>query len=1065
MLQPLFGFNWFGIPIYFVFLAIALLVGVNVLKKQQNGKIYGKPALLATIILSFVIANISSWFLYPDIRFVPLNMRFTIGVMFFYAGMLSFFGLSILFRFKNEEWKQWIHEAVPAFIIFSFFERIGAILAGHGYGLPLSIEGIPLITFPAREIEALALLALYFVFKKVKQHRFPLYLLSYSILRFALEFGRGDDRGRLFIEFLSPTQVVSICVWVGLIVWLILKIVKKDEASESPAFKPREPFISGYKTVKRFASVSFVLASIIIAVFIWINPFNTDSIYRLGRSVSDFSREITNNGRSANWLMAEERYYTEYIRLIRDSWSDYFFGHIIFTLDEYYMTVDGSPIEIGIAPTINEDVIMLPIQEIIGVINETEYLFDSQLLPVDTVADRLALEFEWHEETQQIRLTRDFQTRRLIVTAVTEMDFTQLGATNIFHIRDSTRAFLQFATVRESIEAYTRLSMMENVAWVGPDRLVTFSPASAGGNFSTDDNNNIHNSWGVTESGLAQYAKYLYDSGVRGTIRVAVLDSGIDAQHPLFRGRNITSRNFTVERDANDSNGHGTHVAGIIIDSTPGLNIELSNIKVLRHNPRHNNLWNAWGLDSHFEMGVIHATENGAHVINMSLGVHGINLNLQMAIDHAISNGVIVVVSAGNCGEECQSERHNCRGFADDYSPASHPLAITVAASTYEKGIAGFSSRSANPAHQVVNIAAPGEAIKSSVPTFRDSSGFMYMRGTSMAAPHVAAAVAMYKLANPGITSAEVMSAVTGYVYRPDGWNIAFGTGILDMRRAIPSDFLQPPPPLTPPPMPPPGQEPVMAYPISARVLVDGEPVLRNGEEVALSAYNIGGYNSYFRLIDLSYALQHTQARFSVEFVEADNSVRIVRRANYIPPQENEMIEAGTATVEELLPTQQSIFIDGFAVNLQAYNIGGFNYFMLRQLGGHLFFHVDWEEATNTILITTESAGDGESGAGQAASPPDINEAEILNGRFVRADGLTGILAGFPWVEFRGNQFTIPLHGGLGGVSTTSNYTFNNGNITFQVEGADITWRVEIINNNAITVDFGMGVGIEFVRE
>ena len=89
----------------------------------------------------------------------------------------------------------------------------------------------------------------------------------------------------------------------------------------------------------------------------------------------------------------------------------------------------------------------------------------------------------------------------------------------------------------------------------------------------------------------------------------------------------------------------------------------------------------------------------------------------------------------------------------------------------------------------------------------------------------------------------------------------------------------------------------------------------------------------------------------------------------------------------------------------------------------------------------------------------------IPYGRFVRADGMTGALAVYPWLEFSGRRITIPIMGGFGGVSATSNYTFNDGNMTFQLENMGITWRVRVIDNNTLMVDFGVGVDIEFVRE
>ena len=72
--------------------------------------------------------------------------------------------------------------------------------------------------FPAREIEAVSLFVLFLLFQyKIRENRFVRYLLCYSILRFFLEFGRGDYRGAYIAGVFSPAQLTSVVVWVALI--------------------------------------------------------------------------------------------------------------------------------------------------------------------------------------------------------------------------------------------------------------------------------------------------------------------------------------------------------------------------------------------------------------------------------------------------------------------------------------------------------------------------------------------------------------------------------------------------------------------------------------------------------------------------------------------------------------------------------------------------------------------------------------------------------------------------------------------------------------------------------
>jgi len=162
----------------------------------------------------------------------------------------------------------------------------------------------------------------------------------------------------------------------------------------------------------------------------------------------------------------------------------------------------------------------------------------------------------------------------------------------------------------------------------------------------------------------------------------------------------------------------------------------------------------------------------------MSLGGrHNSQLNID-AVQYAISRNTTVVVAAGNNSE-------NARYF----SPAHITNAITVAATDSNDRRATFTNFGNS-----VDVAAPGVNIDSSIP----NGGFRSKSGTSMAAPHVAAAAAMYILQNPGISPAQVQAAMRRYVRVPTGWNASrYGTGILDMTRAIPAGQPQPPQPPT----------------------------------------------------------------------------------------------------------------------------------------------------------------------------------------------------------------------------------------------------------------------------
>jgi len=300
MLYPLFDFDWFGLPIYFVMLIVGLWIGLKVLRKQQNGRIYGRVFLFLSVFLAFFAASIFSWFLFPGVFHIPFPQRIPFGGMLLYLGMLVFFGSSFLFRLKSADRDHWMHEAVPAFIAFSIFERIGASLAGFSFGVSVSSDIWFLQLFSAREIEAIGLLVMFFAFMYVKKHRFALYLLSYSVLRFVLEFFRGDDRGRLFISALSPTQTLVIFTWIGLLAWLLIPkfypeyknklyaLLKKEPTEREPfVYSPREEPAAPTVIGKSLRSVGKIAIGVFI-VFAWLNPLNINGLRFMNVWMSEF---------------------------------------------------------------------------------------------------------------------------------------------------------------------------------------------------------------------------------------------------------------------------------------------------------------------------------------------------------------------------------------------------------------------------------------------------------------------------------------------------------------------------------------------------------------------------------------------------------------------------------------------------------------------------------------------------------------------------------------------------------------------------------------------------------
>ena len=206
---------------------VALLVYINSEKKFNLSVKHEEKVRMSFAfggLAGLACASVSSWFIYPELLSYPLLQRIANSGLIFYYGMFGFFLASAsLLRIHKMDVCLWLNEIVPSVLILHAIGRIGCSLAGCCYGqqiAPITILGMHFTSIPAREIEALCLFTMFFLFAyKIKKHRLPLYMLSYSIIRFVIEFGRGDNRGRLIFQSISPAQTTSICIWIVLSCW------------------------------------------------------------------------------------------------------------------------------------------------------------------------------------------------------------------------------------------------------------------------------------------------------------------------------------------------------------------------------------------------------------------------------------------------------------------------------------------------------------------------------------------------------------------------------------------------------------------------------------------------------------------------------------------------------------------------------------------------------------------------------------------------------------------------------------------------------------------------------
>lgn len=280
--------------------------------------------------------------------------------------------------------------------------------------------------------------------------------------------------------------------------------------------------------------------------------------------------------------------------------------------------------------------------------------------------------------------------------------------------------------------------------------------------------------------------EWLDGQHIEGVVRVAVIDTGVDAGHPDLAGRVGSGRNFSGSEPNNDSadrNGHGTHVAGIIAARTgngtgiAGLaghaNVEILPVKAVGDD----GTGTAWSV----AQAIRWAVDAGADVINISLGGTGHSTVEQEAIAYARARSVVVVAAAGNS-----------TGSVDLFYPASFPGVIAVGAVDQNLEPAYFSSPG-----RALDLMAPGVEITAPFPSglpceaprcfVENGASYATFDGTSFAAPHVTAAAALLTLANPNIMPPEVEDRLKAFALDMGaaGRDDESGYGLLQMADAL----------------------------------------------------------------------------------------------------------------------------------------------------------------------------------------------------------------------------------------------------------------------------------------
>lgn len=378
---------------------------------------------------------------------------------------------------------------------------------------------------------------------------------------------------------------------------------------------------------------------------------------------------------------------------------------------------------------------------------------------------------------------REYNEKRLIVYS--DAQLSSQGAVakaeyNNYHIYQYQDA----ESAQNAYDYYSNLSTVYNVSY---DMVTT------AGDFEIEEqtySTGSYNSWANEYVGYSDYIATMLqvceESALKEVV-IAVVDSGIYKEHNLFKNRVLTNyaKDFTSETGGDyeyeDLNGHGTHVSGTIAEFTLS-NVKILPLKVLKSNGK--------GYVSYIVNAITYAinlkksTSINLVGMNMSVGVDGTstsNSSLTNVVKNAYNAGIMPVVSAGNGDED---------GKAIDVeysSPANVECAITVGAlaknrsslfGQYTLKIDTYSNYG-----KYLDFAAPGSYIASA--GISSPTAIVSMSGTSMAAPHVSACVALI-YSNPSFenyTLAKSFELLKEHAIDmgTEGWDKYYGYGLISV--------------------------------------------------------------------------------------------------------------------------------------------------------------------------------------------------------------------------------------------------------------------------------------------
>lgn len=373
----------------------------------------------------------------------------------------------------------------------------------------------------------------------------------------------------------------------------------------------------------------------------------------------------------------------------------------------------------------------------------------------------------------------DYQTCRLLVsTNQAIVDETALEMVGPYH----GIYILQYACEADARASQKALEQLESVEFVQPD-FVYQSPLQQqqGQGFSWDDvmdqtvtestyqldaasdSLGLGSDWGAEVSSFPSMWDLLLDKYGKvenmPEILVADIDTGVYYDHECMQNRISGLAYDFIDKDTKpeDGHGHGTEVASIITQNTPA-NVKVLPIKAFTDKASY--------TDLDLFLAVEYAIEKKADILNMSFGGYALDAVTAKYMKDAVASDMIIVAAYGNDGKK-----------TDEMYPACYKEVIGVSAVDSERNLASFSNFGSD-----VDLAAPGKGLHAAY--ISGKSKYTTVKGTSFAAPYVAAAAALLKTYDPTYTRSEVSALLynNSIDLGDKGWDVKYGYGLLSLK-------------------------------------------------------------------------------------------------------------------------------------------------------------------------------------------------------------------------------------------------------------------------------------------